>query len=245
MTNCLQSEIGMGPVGARGRRDDKRSGGYALARTLLTVIACQRLPRAVGTPRAFSASAMARSDLAPAFCISRMIGSTLAACRSALAATTSTATLRAWAMLRASRLHTASLDALESVAGACRTHRALLLCQRREQVQDERVNVSAQLGHDELHPLGHQAADKMDIAAEAVQLGDDHRAPATAGVLERGGELRAAVEGVRALACLDLDELAGDVEALGGSKARDGLALRVEPRRAKHTVEAANSCNTC
>jgi hypothetical protein len=50
---------------------------------------------------------------------------------------------------------------------------------------------------------------------------------ARTGVLERGGELRAAVEGVRALARLELDELAGDVEALGGSKARDGLTLRL------------------
>ena len=34
--------------------------------------------RAVATPRAFNASAMARNDVAPARCISRMIGTTLA-----------------------------------------------------------------------------------------------------------------------------------------------------------------------
>jgi len=45
---------------------------------LLTVIACHLPPRAVATPRAFNASAMARNDVAPARCISRMIGTTLA-----------------------------------------------------------------------------------------------------------------------------------------------------------------------
>jgi hypothetical protein len=49
------------------------------ASRLLTVIACHRPPRAVAIPRAFSASAVARRDLAPAFCIPRMIGSTFAA----------------------------------------------------------------------------------------------------------------------------------------------------------------------
>lgn len=41
-------------------------GLVALTRMLLTVIACRRPPRAVGMPRAFSASTIAPSDLAPA-----------------------------------------------------------------------------------------------------------------------------------------------------------------------------------
>jgi hypothetical protein len=49
------------------------------ASTLPTVWACQRPPRAVATPRAFSAAAMARNDLAPARCISRMSRRTFAA----------------------------------------------------------------------------------------------------------------------------------------------------------------------
>jgi hypothetical protein len=40
-------------------------------------------PRAVCTPRAFSASVISRSVVAPAFCAARMIGSTLDAWRSA------------------------------------------------------------------------------------------------------------------------------------------------------------------
>ena len=39
---------------------------YTRASTFDTVMAAQRPPRAVGTPRAFKASAMARSVLAPA-----------------------------------------------------------------------------------------------------------------------------------------------------------------------------------
>jgi hypothetical protein len=71
---------------------------YAIrASRLLTVIACHRPPRAVAIPRAFNASAIARSDVAPAFCISLMIGSTFAACRSALSSMVTAAALRAWA----------------------------------------------------------------------------------------------------------------------------------------------------
>jgi hypothetical protein len=56
------------------------SGRFAdRASRLLTVMACHRPPRAAAIPRAFNASAMARSDVAPALCISLMMGSTFAA----------------------------------------------------------------------------------------------------------------------------------------------------------------------
>src|ERR1700730_8337496 len=45
---------------------NQRTFYLALARALATVWACHRPPRAVAIPRAFNASAMARSDLAPA-----------------------------------------------------------------------------------------------------------------------------------------------------------------------------------
>src|SRR6476659_6179372 len=54
---------------------------YARSRMFATDLACHCPPRAVGTPRAFSAAAISRNDVAPAFCASRMIGSTLAANR--------------------------------------------------------------------------------------------------------------------------------------------------------------------
>src|SRR5882724_1802752 len=62
---------------------------------LLTDFACHCPPRAVATPRAFSAAAIFRRDVAPAFCASRMMGRTLAANLSAEAVTISTALLRA------------------------------------------------------------------------------------------------------------------------------------------------------
>jgi hypothetical protein len=93
---CLvQNHVGKGgsfrraPLCARkhfqidGRRSSvqQQRGDYAeRASTLLTVWACQRPPRAVATPRAFSAAAMARNDLASARCISRMTRRTFAAC---------------------------------------------------------------------------------------------------------------------------------------------------------------------
>ena len=55
-------------------------------------------PRAVAMPRALSASAISRSVRAPAFCASRMIGSTFAAYLSASDFTASTALLRAKAI---------------------------------------------------------------------------------------------------------------------------------------------------
>ena len=61
------------------------------ARVRRTLIACQRPPRGVGTPRALSASATARRVVAPDFRISAMIGRTLRAARSASALTAATA----------------------------------------------------------------------------------------------------------------------------------------------------------
>ena len=63
---------------------------YAIANqprvsTLRTLIACQRPPRGVGTPRALRASAMARSVVVPDLRISAMSGRTLPAARSASA----------------------------------------------------------------------------------------------------------------------------------------------------------------
>jgi Recombinase len=60
---------------------------YARLRMSRTCVAAHVPPRAVRTPRELSTSAMARSDFAPAFCASRMIGSTFAANRFASAFT--------------------------------------------------------------------------------------------------------------------------------------------------------------
>ncbi len=71
----------------------------------------------------------------------------------------------------------------------------------------------------------------MNVTREPVELGDGDRArlPVAAGASQGGGELRAAVERIGALARLDLSELGGDLEALGLGEAGDGGALGVEP----------------
>ena len=66
----------------------------------------------------------------------------------------------------------------------------------------------------------------MHVAAEAVQLGDGHRTPLTARLTERSGKLRAAVQRVSALACLNLNEYAAKREALRRSKALKSFLLR-------------------
>jgi len=43
-------------------------------------------------------------------------------------------------------------------------------------MQHERVRVSAEFGHDERHPLGHQASNKGNVPREPIQLGDDYAA---------------------------------------------------------------------
>ena len=72
----------------------KRSRSYVLANTFLTDDAYHCPPRAVVIPLAFKASAIWRSDVAPARRISRMTGSTLAACWSASALITRRALAR-------------------------------------------------------------------------------------------------------------------------------------------------------
>ena len=88
----------------------------------------------------------------------------------------------------------------ERVAGPLRDQRALLLGERGEEVQHERVGVGAQLGDDERHALRHEAGDERHVARQPVELGHDDRALRLSGHGERGGQLGPAVEGVSALA---------------------------------------------
>jgi hypothetical protein len=65
----------------------------------------------------------------------------------------------------------------------------------------------------------------MNVAAKPVQLRDHYGAFALARCIERGGELGAALQGVRAFACLNLHVLADDLIAFRSGKARDVLSL--------------------
>ena len=48
---------------------------------------------------------------------------------------------------------------------------------RGKQVQDKRVNVRTKLGDQEGHLVGHEPRDEVNVAAEAIQLGDGYVAP--------------------------------------------------------------------
>jgi hypothetical protein len=96
-------------------------------------------------------------------------------------------------------------------------------------VQGEAISIGAKLGNDEGHFVRHQARDKKNISAEPIELRNRYRAlSVTAGLGQRGGELRAPIEGVSPLARLDLDELGLDLEALALGKSGHGRALRLE-----------------
>jgi hypothetical protein len=64
------------------------------------------------------------------------------------------------------------------------------------------AQVCAQLGDNERHALAHETANKMDVTAQAVELGHNDRAPGLAGGFDGSGKLRAAIERVGAFATL-------------------------------------------
>jgi hypothetical protein len=97
---------------------------------------------------------------------------------------------------------------LQSGFGALADDLPLAFRQGGVKVQHEWLDIGAELGHEERHAMRHQPADEMHVPAQPIELRHCHRAPAvTAGLGQGGGELRAPLEGVSALAGLDLEEL--------------------------------------
>ena len=74
---------------------------------------------------------------------------------------------------RAAQPNPTSLGRLQRFSGALADHGCFLLRQGSEKMQHERVNVGSQFGDQERHPVGHQTADEVNIAAETIELGDD------------------------------------------------------------------------
>ena len=70
----------------------------------------------------------------------------------------------------------------------------------------------------------------MNIPAQPVQLRHGHRAAAPSGFRKGSGELGATVQGICALAGLDLHELANDLEPFSGGEARECISLRLETK---------------
>ena len=72
----------------------------------------------------------------------------------------------------------------------------------------------------------------MHVARKPIELrdGDGARPSVAAGLGEGGGEFRAALEGVRALARLDLDMLGDDLEPFGLGEPGHGATLSVNAK---------------
>jgi hypothetical protein len=92
-------------------------------------------------------------------------------------------------------------------------------------MQHERINVRAQLSHHEGNTVGHEAADKVNIAAEPIQLGDGYVALEFLGSSEGGLELRATVKGIRTFARLHLHKLPDQLQTFSLCELTKRLAL--------------------
>jgi len=76
--------------------------------------------------------------------------------------------------------------------------------------------------------MGHEAADEMNIAAEAVQLGDGDVAPLFSCGGQCGLKLGPAVQRIRAYPGLYLDELTGQLKSLSAGKVAKGCPLGLD-----------------
>jgi hypothetical protein len=96
-------------------------------------------------------------------------------------------------------------------------------------VQHERVSIGSQLGNNEWHPLRHEAAYEMYVAAQAIELGNDHGAlEATCGG-ECSSQFRTPIQRIAAFAGFYLDELAGQDQAFPRGEGRNRFALCFNP----------------
>ena len=129
---------------------------------------------------------------------------------------------------RVAEAHAARLSGLQGGPGAIRDQPALLLGDGGVDVQHERIGVRPELRDDERHTPGHQASDEGDVAAQPVELGDDHRAAVALCLLDRRSQLRPALDGVVTLAGLGLGEGRSDTVTLELAEAGDRLLLSLE-----------------
>jgi len=84
--------------------------------------------------------------------------------------------------------------------------------------------------------VGHEPGNKVNVTAQAVELGNRDVALKLPSGGQCGLKLGAAIQCVSPLPCLHFNELAGNFEALGLRELREGVALglNTEPG-ARHT----------
>src|SRR5882757_6078863 len=93
------------------------------------------------------------------------------------------------------------------------------------QVQHERVRVPAEFGHDERHPLSHQARNKGNVPGKPIQLRNDYAAFRSLGGGQGGGQLGSPVDRISSFAAFEFNELSDDRQALGRRELPDRRAL--------------------
>jgi len=79
-------------------------------------------------------------------------------------------------------------------------------------MQNKGIDICAQLSDHERHPVSHEAADEVNVPAEAVQFGDGHGALELLSSRKSCLELWAAVESIGAFAGLNLNELPNQLQ---------------------------------
>ena len=79
-------------------------------------------------------------------------------------------------------------------------------------MQHERIGIPAKLCDDERYALGHQTSDKCHVARKPVQLGNNYATLRRLCGGQRCGQLRAPVQGVRALTGFGFDKLSRNSE---------------------------------
>ena len=101
----------------------------------------------------------------------------------------------------------------------------LLFRQGSIQVKHERIGIPPEFGHDERHPLSHEAGNKGNVPGKPIQLGDDYAAFRCFGGGQGSGQLRAPVERIGSFAAFKFNELSNDRQTLGRRKLPDRGAL--------------------
>jgi len=129
-----------------------------------------------------SAQQIAARLVAPVVWMARKTGRRPAACSSAEADKVARPKKPAASMfVRLPNLPPLAFRTASAAFRSLRYQPALLLGERRVEVQYERVGISAEFGDDERNALSHQARDERDVAREAVKLGHQDAALGTAG----------------------------------------------------------------
>src|SRR3954447_3719990 len=87
------------------------------------------------------------------------------------------------------------------------------------------LDVLTERSDHERHTSRNQARNEMDIPAQTIEPGHDDRRTKHRGGVQCGRQLRSPVQRIGSLTRLDLNVAVAEVQALGGTKVLNGLAL--------------------